>query len=158
IHFFHGPFYLVYSVILDVMGLGAIVSLAYLIGRRFTHPPQLDYTRSEKPDEGYSRSALRKGDAVFAWFLMAVLVTGFLQEGFRIDATHFPSFEGWSPVGWMLAKAFSGMGIGAGRAEDLRLGIWWVHAVLALGFVIYIPISKAMHMVVDAANLTVHDP
>src|SRR5687768_1021607 len=53
IHFFHGPFYLVYSVILDVMGLGAIVGLAYLIGRRFTHPPQLDYTRSEKPEEGY---------------------------------------------------------------------------------------------------------
>src|SRR5438874_5787207 len=27
IHFFHGPFYLVYSAILDVMGLGAIVGL-----------------------------------------------------------------------------------------------------------------------------------
>ena len=94
IHFFHGPFYLVYSVILDVMGLGAIVGLAYLIGRRFTHPPQLDYTRAEKPEEGYSRSALRKGDALFAWFLMAVLVTGFLQEGFRIDATGVPVVRG----------------------------------------------------------------
>ena len=29
---------------------------------------------------------------------------------------------------------------------------------MALGFVIYIPVSKAMHMVVDAANLAVHDP
>ena len=158
IHFFHGPFYLVYSVILDVMGLGAIVGLAYLIGRRYTHPPQLDYTRAEKPEEGYSRAALKKGDAVFAWFLMVVLVTGFIQEGFRIQASDFPSFEMWSPVGWVLAKAFSGFGIGATTAEDLRLGVWWGHAVLALGFVAYIPISKAMHMVVDAANLTVHDP
>jgi Fe-S oxidoreductase/nitrate reductase gamma subunit len=158
IHFFHGPFYLGYSVILDVMGLGAIIGLSYLIGRRLTHPPQLDYTRAEKPEEGYSRSALRKGDALFAWFLMVVLVTGFLQEGFRIDATGFPSFEVWSPVGWVLAKAFSGMGLGAETAEDLRLGTWWLHALLALGFVIYIPISKAMHMVVDAANLAVHDP
>ncbi len=158
IHFFHGPFYLVYSVILDVMGLGAIFGLAYLIGRRFTHPPQLDYTRSEKPEEGYSRAPLKKGDALFAWSLMALLVTGFLQEGFRINATDFPSFEGWSPVGWVLAKAFSGVGIGAATAEDLRLGTWWLHAVMALAFVAYIPISKAMHMVVDAANLTVHDP
>jgi Fe-S oxidoreductase len=158
IHFFHGPFYLVYSVILDVMGLGAIAGLAYLIGRRFTHPPQLDYTRAEKPEEGYSRSALKKGDAVFAWFLMAVLVTGFLQEGFRIDTSAFPSYERFSPVGWVLAKTFSGLGISAATAEDLRLGTWWVHAVMALGFVVYIPISKAMHMVVDAANLTVHDP
>jgi Fe-S oxidoreductase len=158
IHFFHGPFYLAYSLILDVMGLGAIVGLAYLIGRRYTHPPQLDYTRAEKPDEGYSRSALRKGDALFAWFLMAVLVTGFLQEGFRIEASDFPSFETWSPIGWVLAKAFSGLGLGAAAAEDLRLGTWWLHAVMALGFVVYIPVSKAMHMVVDAANLTVHDP
>jgi Fe-S oxidoreductase len=158
IHFFHGPFYLGYSIILDVMGLGAIVGLAYLIVRRFTHPPQLDYTRAEKPEEGYSRSTLKKGDALFAWSLMAILVTGFLQEGFRIDATHFPSFELWSPVGWVLAKSFSGLGLGAASAEDLRLGTWWVHAIMALAFVAYIPISKAMHMVVDAANLTVHDP
>jgi Fe-S oxidoreductase len=158
IHFFHGPFYLVYSIVLDVMGLGAIVGLAYLIGRRATHPPQLDYTRAEKPDEGYSRSALKKGDALFAWFLMVVLVTGFLQEGFRIDASRFPSFEQWSPVGWVLAKTFSGLGLGPANAEHLRLATWWAHAVLALGFVAYIPISKAMHMVVDAANLAVHDP
>ena len=143
IHFFHGPFYLGYSVVLDVMGLGAIIGLAYLIGRRLTHPPQLDYTRAEKPEEGYSRAALKKGDALFAWFLMVVLVTGFLQEGFRINATEFPSFELWSPVGWVLAKAFSGLGLGPATAEDLRLATWWAHALLALGFVIYIPVSKA---------------
>ncbi len=158
IHFFHGPFYLGYSIVLDVMGLGAIVGLAYLIARRFTHPPQLDYTRAEKPEEGYSRSALKKGDALFAWFLMAVLVTGFVQEGYRIVATDFPSFEVWSPVGWVLAKVFSGLGLGAATAEDLRLATWWAHAIMALGFVVYIPISKAMHMIVDAANLAVHDP
>ncbi|HZQ79945.1 MAG TPA: (Fe-S)-binding protein [Acidimicrobiia bacterium] len=158
IHFFHGPFYLGYSVILDVMGLGAVAGLAYLIGRRATHPPQLDYTRAEKPEEGYSRAALRKGDALFAWFLMVVLVTGFLEEGFRIRATHFPSFETWSPVGWVLAKTMSGVGLGAANAEHFRLATWWGHAILALAFVMYIPISKAMHMVVDAANLTVHDP
>ncbi|MDQ1497127.1 MAG: hypothetical protein QOI86_467, partial [Actinomycetota bacterium] len=158
IHFFHGPFYLVYSVILDVMGLGAIVGLAYLIGRRATRPPQLDYTRAEKPEEGYSRSALKKGDALFAWFLMAVLVTGFLQGGFRIDASRFPSFEVWSPVGWGLGKAFRGLGLGAANAEHLRLATWWTHAAMALAFVAYIPISKAMHMLVDVANLAVHDP
>jgi Fe-S oxidoreductase len=158
IHFFHGPFYLVYSIILDVMGLGAVAGLAYMIRRRYSHPPQLDYTRAEKPEEGYSRSALKKGDALFAWFLMAVLLTGFLQEGFRLDASRFPSFELWSPVGWVLGKAFSGLGNSPATAEDLRLGTWWLHAVMALGFVVYIPISKAMHMVVDAANLTVHDP
>jgi Fe-S oxidoreductase len=158
IHFFHGPFYLVYSIILDVMGLGAILGLAYLIRRRYSHPPQLDYTRAEKPEEGYDRGALKKGDALFAWSLMIILVTGFLQEGFRIDASRFPTFEVWSPVGWVLGKGFSGVGLNAATAEHLRLGTWWFHAIAALAFVAYIPISKAMHMVVDVANLTVHDP
>jgi Fe-S oxidoreductase len=158
IHFFHGPFYLGYSLILDVMGLGAVVGLAYLIGRRATHPPPLDYTRAEKPEEGYSRSAFRKGDALFAWFLMAVLVTGFAHEAFRIAATRFPGFEMWSPVGWALAKGLDAGGLGATSAESLRLGVWWVHAVMALAFVVYIPASKAMHMVVDAANLAAHNP
>ncbi len=158
IHFFHGPFYLGYSLILDVMGLGAIVGLAYLIARRATHPPQLDYTRAEKPEEGYSRSAMRKGDALFAWFLMAVLVTGFAHEAFRIAATGFPGFETWSPVGWALAKGVDAAGVGAATAENLRLGVWWIHAAMALAFVVYIPASKAMHMVVDAANLAAHNP
>lgn len=158
IHFFHGPFYLVYSVILDVMGLGAIAGLAYLIVRRWTHPPQLDYTRAEKPPEGYDRSTLRKGDALFAWFLMIVLVTGFLEEGFRLVNSRFPSFEAWSPVGWVVGKGMSGLGLSVAEAGHLRLATWWTHAALALAFVAYIPISKAMHMVVDAANLAVHDP
>ncbi|MDQ3947372.1 MAG: 4Fe-4S dicluster domain-containing protein, partial [Actinomycetota bacterium] len=158
VHFFHGPFYLGYSLVLDVMGLGAIIGLAYLMIRRASHPPQLDYTRAEQPEEGYSRSAMRRGDALFAWFLMAVLITGFAHEALRIAATRFPGFETWSPVGWVLAKGVDAAGVGAATAESLRLGVWWVHAVMALAFVVYIPASKAMHMVVDAANLVTHNP
>jgi Fe-S oxidoreductase len=158
IHFFHGPFYLGYSLVLDVMGLGAVIGLAYLMLRRVKHPPQLDYTRAEKPEEGYSRSAMRKGDALFAWFLMVVLLTGFAHEGLRIAASRFPGFETWSPVGWVLAKGMDAAGVGPATAGDLRLGVWWLHAVMALAFVAYIPASKAMHMVVDAANLAAHNP
>ncbi|MGH9003726.1 MAG: (Fe-S)-binding protein, partial [Acidimicrobiia bacterium] len=41
---------------------------------------------------------------------------------------------------------------------DARLATWWVHTGLALGFVAYIPFSKAMHIVIDAANLVAHSP
>jgi Fe-S oxidoreductase len=158
IHFFHGPFYQGYSLVLDVMGLGAVIGLAYLIRRRATHPPQLDYTRAYQPAEGYSRKEFSRGDALFAWSLMAILLTGFAHEAFRIVASGFPSFETWSPVGWVLAKGVDAAGMSAGAAGDARLGVWWVHAIAALAFVAYIPISKAMHMVVDGANLVAHDP
>jgi Fe-S oxidoreductase len=45
----------------------------------------------------------------------------------------------------------------AAAAASTHTVVWWVHAALALGFVAYLPFSKAMHMVVDAANLLVHD-
>jgi Fe-S oxidoreductase len=61
----------------------------------------------------------------------------------------------WLPC-WLMAKAVRGMG--AGTADDVRFVLWWVHTVAALGFVAYIPFSKAMHMVTDAANLVAHDP
>lgn len=157
--FFKGAFYVTYSVVLDVMGLAAIVGLAYLAARRgFGRKPELDYTRAEKPAEGYSRTEYVKGDWLFLGLLGAVMVTGFLLEGFRIRASGLPGFEVWSPVGWVLGKGFEAAGMGTGGADDARIGTWWVHSVLALGFVAYIPFSKAMHMVVDAANLVVHSP
>jgi Fe-S oxidoreductase/nitrate reductase gamma subunit len=157
--FFKGSFYVTYSVILDVMGLAAIAGIVYLALRRgFGRPPQLDYTRAEKPEEGYSRSEYTAGDWLFLGLLGAIMVTGFAHEALRIRAHDFPSFETWSPVGWALAKGFEAAGIGAGAAGTARIGAWWVHALLALGFVAYIPFSKAMHMVVDPATLVTHSP
>jgi Fe-S oxidoreductase/nitrate reductase gamma subunit len=157
--FFHGTFYVTYSLILDVMGLAAIAGLVYLALRRgVRRPAALDYTRAEKPEEGYSRSAYTAGDWLFLGLLGAIMVTGFLHEGFRIRAHDFPPFETWSPVGWALAKGFDAAGMGASAAEVARVGVWWVHALLALGFVAYIPFSKAMHMLVDPATLVAHSP
>jgi Fe-S oxidoreductase/nitrate reductase gamma subunit len=157
--FFRGAFYLGYSVILDTMGLAAVLAMVYLGARRgFRRRRALDYTRSEQPAEGYSRAALVRGDWLFLGLLFAVLVTGFILEGLRIRATGFPNFEVWSPVGWLLAKGLRAAGIGAATASDAHLITWWVHSALALAFVGYIPFSKAMHMFTDAASLIAHDP
>ena len=156
--FFEGTFYLGYSVILDTMGLAAVLGMLYLGWRRaFGHKAALDYTRAEKPEGGYSRDEFVKGDWLFLGLLFALLSTGFLLEGFRIRASGFPSFEVWSPVGWLLAKGVRGVGIGAGAAADVRIASWWIHAVIALGFVAYIPFSKAMHMLTNTANLVAFD-
>ncbi len=157
--FFKGAFYLGYSVILDTMGLAAVLGMLYLMWRRaFGNKAALDYTRAEKPEGGYSRDGFVKGDWLFLGLLFALLVTGFLLEGFRIRANGFPSFEVWSPVGWLLAKVVRAVGIGAGGADDVRLAMWWLHAVMAMGFVAYIPFSKAMHMLTDTANVVAFDP
>lgn len=155
--FFKGVFYVVYSLVLDTMGFAFLIALGYMAARRWiSHKPALDYERAEKPDGGYSRRGFERGDQLFVGLLALILITGFLHEGLRIRASEFPDFEVWSPVGWLIAKAFSGLS--PTTANTLRLDVWWVHSLAALGFVAYIPYSKAMHMVTDAANLVAHDP
>lgn len=158
VSFFHGPFYLTYSVILDTMGLTAVLGVVYMAFRRgVVRPRQLDYTRAEKPEEGYSRRRIIAGDWVFLGLFVGILVTGYLLEGFRIRGADFPAFEMWSPVGWVIARLLAALGMSAGAADTAHLIQWWVHGALALAFVAYIPFSKAMHMILDGVNLLVHD-
>lgn len=157
--FFKDGFYRIYSFVLDTMGLAFLVALGFMALRRWVrHKPALDYTRAQQPEGGYSRRGFERGDRLFVGILAFILVTGFLHEGLRIRASNFPNFEIWSPVGWLIAKTVRSIGIGAGSADTLRLNVWWVHSLAALGFVAYIPFSKAMHMVTDTANLVAHDP
>lgn len=158
ISFFHGAFYLVYSVILDTMGLAAVLGLGYLAVRRaLIKPPQLDYARAEQPAGGYSRAKLVIGDWLFVGSLGGILVTGFLVEAFRIRGAGFPTFEVWSPVGWVGGRLFQAVGISASTATSLHTVFWWLHALLAFAFVAYIPYSKAMHILADGVNLLAHD-
>ncbi len=155
--FFQGVFYVAYSVTLDTMGLAGLLGLAALALRRaLGRSSRLDYRRAEEPAGGYSRRAYVLGDWLFLGLLGLALVTGFLEEGFRIRASAFPDFEVWSPVGWLVARAVAGTS--PAWAEAARLVTWWVHAGLALAFVAYLPFSKGMHVVLDAACLLFTDP
>jgi len=156
--FFKGTFYLGYSVILDTLGAAYLVALVYIAyRRRFVKPFALDYTRVDKEPEAYSRTPYKRGDWLFWHFLFWLGVGGFLLEGFRIYASGFPAHEIWSPVGWLSARGIRGLGMSAATAADAQLFTWWAHAAMALLFIGYIPYSKAMHMLTDAANLTFTD-
>ncbi len=158
VRFFHGWFYLIYSVILDTFALAAVLGLGYLIVRRAVMKPwRLDYTRAMEPEGGYDRSQFIRGDWLFAGGLMLILLTGLLEEGARIRGANFPSFEVWSPVGWVIGRFFELIGISAPAADSMHLVLWWIHALLALAFVAYLPFAKSMHMLADGVNLLAHD-
>ncbi|HET9014350.1 MAG TPA: (Fe-S)-binding protein, partial [Thermomicrobiaceae bacterium] len=156
--FFHGPFYLGYKFVLNTFGLLAVVALAYLMFRRgVARPRQLDYARAEQPESGYSRLKLVVGDWIFVGLFMLILLTGFAIETLRIVEEGFPAFEKWSWVGYPTGRLLQAWGLGQRQAADAHVVVWWVHAVLALLFVAYIPYSKAMHIILDGVNLLAHD-
>ncbi|MBI4256181.1 MAG: hypothetical protein HY616_14015 [Candidatus Rokubacteria bacterium] len=118
--FWRGTFYLWYSAALDVMGLAFLVGLAVMMARRWgARPGALDYTRPDRAADSYSRRGYLRDDALFAWLLFLIGVTGYLVEGARIAADR-PPFETWSLVGWQLANAFDRLGLSPRAANALH--------------------------------------
>jgi len=139
--FLKGNFYLVFSFLMDLFGLFVLIGVIIALDRRFV----------KKPDRlGYKGEIDNTPDDVIVLLLIgAIIITGFIAEALRIYVTN-PPWEYWSFVGWLLSATFTG--VAPETARTLHQITWWVHAVLGLGFIAYIPYSKLVHIIVTPAN------
>ena len=156
--FYWGTFYVVYSFILDILGLAMLVGIAAMAVRRARRPRQLDYSRVDIRPATTDRDGFRAGDWLFLGWLALLGLSGFILEGSRILAHDFPWFEVYSPVGWVLAHVAGALGMTPASAESLRYAMWWSHTGVALAFVAYFPFSKAIHALADPVNLALRSP
>ena len=162
--FWKGTFYLWFSLVLDIAGLGFIVGLLYMMYRRkWMHLPKLDYARLDRDpeDPDYDRSAYRREDWAFLWTLIIISVTGFVLEATRLvwlsETASVWDVRMWSPVGAFLATIMKGIGFTPEAAGVFRTGLWWFHGMLALAFIALIPYTKVKHMFTAAASLMFRD-
>ncbi len=165
IRFWHGTFYLVFSLVLDVAGVAMIVGLAYMMVRRgWLKPPKLDYARPDRVpgDPDYERSAYRLEDWAFLWALMIIGGTGYLLEAARLvwleARPEVWDTRAWSPVGALLAAGLKALGLTAAGGGTLRHGLWWFHGIIALVLIALIPYTKVKHMFTAAGSLLARDP
>lgn len=157
--FFKGWFYLTYNFIFNIAGVAALLGAALLYMRRiFSKEKELDYERAYKPEGGYKRVKMALGDHVFVGGLILIIVTGFLIQGLRIDGSNFPSFEKWTFVGYLIGETWKAVGISPALAREIHPTLWWIHVLMALAFVAYIPFSKALHILSSPANLALRNP
>jgi hypothetical protein len=80
--YFHGGLYLGYKQVLNVFGTALLVGVIFMMVRRSRHRAKLQYASVRgrgAPPRPYSA-----GDWAFVWFLLTIVVTGFLLEGVRI--------------------------------------------------------------------------
>lgn len=132
---FHGAYYLVLSLLLDLAGLAAIVGILMALFRRYIQKPdRLD----NQPEDGVS-----------LLLILAILVTGFLAEGIRIAITNDP-WANWTPLGKAFAAMFAGSN--AESLKPIHQLTWWTHCLLSFGFIAFIPYSKMFHIVGQAVN------
>ena len=61
-----------------------------------------------------------------------------------------------APVGYRLARVFAALPPGSIRL--LHQLLWWAHALLALGFIVCIPWTKAVHLVSSPSQLLLRHP
>ena len=154
--FWHGTFYKGYSLFLDVFGAALIVGLLVMGAKRLRKPFRLDYWRPDRREGEYERTPYVVGDWLFLGLLLFLGATGFLLESFRIAELN-PSFEVWSPLGWLVGHGFRAAGLTGDAAGAAYMAQWWVHGIAALGFVASIPFTKAVHMLAGPANVLARD-
>ena len=141
--FMKDGFYLGLSLFADVFGFLAIIGILMALYRRYViKPVWLD----EKPE-----------DKTILWFILAILVTGFIVEGLRIQATEanpaspMHPYIWTSPIGRIAGLAFSWMNESGLRS--LHMLLWWTHVLGAAVFFVYIAYSKLMHIFLTPVNI-----
>ncbi|MCL2025654.1 MAG: heterodisulfide reductase-related iron-sulfur binding cluster [Leptospirales bacterium] len=135
--FVHGNFYLLLSFAADFAGLAVLAGLVLVIFRRYVSKP--------------SNFNTSKADTFAVFFLLFLVVSGFLTEGLRIAVAGFPDFERWSFMGWAASLLFSGFN------DDLLMyaqrGIWWLHMAAAFVFIAMLASGKLGHIIISALNI-----
>jgi hypothetical protein len=165
VHFWHGEFYLWFSLVLDVAGVLLAIGLLYMMYRRgWLKPPKLDYARPDRSpaDPDYDRSGYRREDWAFLWTLLAIVATGYVLEALRLVwLAGRPSVwheRWWSPVGAVLAQLMRAAGMSEFSGGQWRGELWWFHGLLALLFIALIPFTKVKHIFTAAGSLMFRDP
>jgi len=141
-HFLHGSFYLGFSLAVDVFGLLVLLGVVLALVRRYIQRPDRLDNKAE--------------DLIALFLILAVVASGFLVEGFRLAATELktsPDWAPWSPGGYVLALAFSGLSQTALLAWHQVT--WWLHVLISLGAIIYVSLSwnRLWHIITATVNV-----
>ena len=134
-----------YAMYLDIVAVVILGALSWGVIRRWVLKPHrlsFDLTRSR--------------DSIIIVSLIGALMTStLLTEAFYV-AKGGEGPESSVIVGGALGRLFADAGLGLDGANLLHGLFWWGHLLLILGFSVYIPFSKHMHMVATPFNAFFH--
>jgi len=130
------PFETVYFSILDIAAVLVTLTLILAAVRRYIiRPPRLEPTA----EAGIILIM------VFSLMALHVLGVGFDHAARGVHAS-------WPPLGAALAGFLSGTGISQGTLEAGYRWVWWLHYLVILSFMVYIPRSKHLHILASLVN------
>jgi Fe-S oxidoreductase/nitrate reductase gamma subunit len=130
-----------FSIYLDIFAVVILAALIWGVTRRWlVRPYRLSFDLT------------RNLDAVVVVALTAALMVVTLLVHALYVAGGGDGPEASVIVGGAIGNWFTGLGLSARAAGNLQVLFWWVHLGIILGFAIYIPYSKHIHMVAAPLN------
>jgi Fe-S oxidoreductase len=100
--------------------------------------------------ERFVGSHMEEADLILVWIL-GIILTLLGLDAVRIARGVAEAPAGWTPVADVLSHVFDPMGPTPQRVFE---GVFvWSHLILILGFLVYIPYSKHLHIVTAAINV-----
>jgi Fe-S oxidoreductase/nitrate reductase gamma subunit len=139
--FLHGDVYRGYAAIGDLGGLMLLTGVLWAIVRRYVQRPYRIRIKT-KPEH-----------AVILGTLLAIAVTGFGAEVWRIALQGRPDFERWSFIGYPLSGLIFGNSNLAGAHQ-----IWWIaHVASFFLFVTILPVTMLRHIFTSPLNMYLKD-
>jgi Fe-S oxidoreductase/nitrate reductase gamma subunit len=139
--FLEGRVYQGYAAVGDAAGLALFVGVMWAILRRYVQRPYRIRIKS-KPEH-----ALGLGT------ILALAVTGFGAEAWRIALNGRPDFERWSFIGYPLSGLIDDTSTLSGGHQ-----IWWVaHVASFVLFLAILPVTMLRHMFTSPLNMYLRD-
>ncbi len=130
---YQGKTYIIISFLADFAGLAILIGLGLAFKRRYINKP--DHLAATQP----------KRELFMYGMIFALVVVGYLLEGMRIVGAGMPINEQiWSPIGWIMAGLFSGMGDGA--LVTTYQAVWIFHMLNTMVFIASVGHSKFSHI------------
>jgi len=134
--------YIVYELVLDILGLFVILGLGMAIYRRYiSRPARL---------QNLPIKSLAGDDAYVLVMLTFIALSGYLVEGLRIAVTQ-PAWSSWSPIGNAIGTLFISLGDPTNRT--LHLTIWSIHILTAFCILASLPFTKLFHIFSAPLNI-----
>ena len=121
---------------LDILAVGFLFVLGWASIRRWAvRPSRLRFDLTQKLES-----------AVILLLIALLMVLTLLTEAFyTVSGGSGPHAE--ALVGSALGALLERLGLSSGAASGLHAAAWWAHLLVILGFSVYIPLSKHMHIV-----------